>query len=115
MENANKLNEAEGIAYSIKTSTDEDNIKDALTEDEKKDIVEKCDAVLEAVKTKDVDKVSELRKELEEKWAPIMAKVYANKPNETPTAETVNEDAATATPNDSEQPTTEDVPFEEVK
>ena len=44
-----------------------------------------------------------------------MAKVYANKPNETPTAETVNEDAATATPNDSEQPTTEDVPFEEVK
>ena len=115
MENANKLNEAEGIAYNIKKSTDEDNIKDALTEDEKKDIVEKCDAVLEAVKAKDVDKVSELRKELEEKWAPIMAKVYANKPNEAPTAETVNEDAATATPNDSEQPTTEDVPFEEVK
>ena len=115
MENANKLNEAEGIAYNIKKSTDEDNIKDALTEDEKKDIVEKCDAVLEAVKTKDVDKVSELRKELEEKWEPIVAKVYANKPNEGATAETVNEDAANATPNDGEQPTTEDVPFEEVK
>ena len=44
-----------------------------------------------------------------------MAKACANKPNEGATAETVNEEAATATPNDSEQPTTEDVPFEEVK
>ena len=113
MENANKLNEAEAIAYNIKKSTDEDNIKDALTEDEKKDIVEKCDAVLEAVKAKDVDKVSELRKELEEKWSPIMAKVYANKPNEGTADETVNEEATA--PNDGEQPTTEDVPFEEVK
>lgn len=73
-EESDKLNNADGFAFSIKKSIDE--LGDKITEDEKKEISSLIDSVESAVKEHDVVKAESSRKELESKWTPIMTRIY---------------------------------------
>ena len=71
-----KLNAAEGYAYQIRNTMDEENFKDKFTEDQKKTLNEKIDVVLAAAKDKDVEKTEAAKKELEDVFNPIIQEIY---------------------------------------
>lgn len=73
-EEADKINTADGFAFSIEKSMND--LGEKITEDEKKEIQPLVDALKEAVKERDVLKVEKAQKDLEAKWSPIMQKVY---------------------------------------
>lgn len=104
-----QLNQAESFAYQMKNMTDDEQMKDKLTEDQKKTIAEKADAVLDAVKVKDLAKVNETRKDLEAYFQPIAAELYKQSAPEA-AGTTTNEAEGTT-----EGPVAEDVDFEEIK
>lgn len=106
-----KLNACESFAYQVRNSVEDEAVKELVTEDEKKVINEKVDAITEAVKAQNGDKAEELRKELENYFNPIAQRIYQQQ------ASAQAEQPTNAQP---EQPTTaqpnaEDVTFEEVK
>lgn len=105
-----KLNACESFAYQVRNSVEDESVKDLVTEDEKKVINEKVEAITEAVKAQNGDKAEELRKDLENYFNPIAQRIYqqnaAQQENQTPQPEQ---------PQDSAQPEAEDVTFEEVK
>ncbi len=85
-------------------------MKDKVTDEQKKTVEEKADAILEAVKAKDVEKAETLRKDLEDYFRPISEAMYKA------AAEATNESASATTASDSTTaPEAEDVEFEEVK
>lgn len=105
-----KLNECESFAYQLRNSVEDESVKELVTEDEKKVINEKVDAIIEAVKAQNGDKAEELRKELENYFNPIAHRIYqqqgdaqAEHPNSQPEQPT------------NAQPNAEDVTFEEVE
>ena len=71
-----KLNAAEGYAYQIRNTMDEENFKDKFTEEQKKTLNEKIDVVLAAAKDKDVEKTEAAKKELEDVFNPIIQEIY---------------------------------------
>lgn len=71
-----KLNAAEGYAYQIRNTMDEENFKDKFTEEQKKTLNEKIDVVLAAAKDKDVEKAEAAKKELEDVFNPIIQEIY---------------------------------------
>lgn len=106
-----KLNACESFAYQVRNSVEDEAVKELVTEDEKKVINEKVDAITEAIKAQNGDKAEELRKELENYFNPIAQRIYQQQ------ASAQAEQPTNAQP---EQPTTaqpnaEDVTFEEVK
>ena len=119
-----KLNHAESFAYQLKSTIEDAEMKDKFTDEQKKTIVEKADAILEATKAKDISKVEELQKDLETYFQPIAAELYKQaaqqgeqeqqaQPNGPFTGQA--EQAAGSTTTESEKPSAEDVDFEEVK
>lgn len=105
-----KLNACESFAYQVRNSVEDEAVKELVTDDEKKAINEKVDAITEAVKAQNGDKAEELRKELENYFNPIAQRIYqqqasaqAEQPNSQPEQPT------------NAQPNAEDVTFEEVK
>jgi len=110
-----KLNQAEGFAYQMKSMLDDEQTKDKFTEDQKKTVTEKADAILEAVKEKNVEKAEELRKDLETYFQPIAAEMYKQAAPQQE-AQPANESAGQATQDTSTgKQDAEDVTFEEVK
>lgn len=74
------INQADAFAFTIEKSLDE--FKDKVGEDDKSKITDLVSKLKEAVNSKDVDKINESRKTLEESWNPIITKIYAeNNPN----------------------------------
>lgn len=105
------LNGAESFAYQMKSMTDDEQMKDKLTEDQKTEIKKQADELLEATKTKDVTKATSLKESLEKYVQDISSKLYeSQQPQpEQPTNDTPQTD------NGGNNPTAEDVEFEEVK
>lgn len=105
-----KLNACESFAYQVRNSVEDEAVKELVTEDEKKVINEKVEAITEAVKAQNGDKAEELRKDLENYFNPIAQRIYqqnaAQQENQTPQPEQ---------PQDKAQSEAEDVTFEEVK
>lgn len=106
-----KLNACESFAYQVRNSIEDEAVKELVTEDEKKVINEKVDAIAEAVKAQNGDKAEELRKELENYFNPIAQRIYQQQ------ASAQAEQPTNAQPEQSTnaQPNAEDVTFEEVK
>jgi molecular chaperone DnaK len=75
-EEIDKLNAAEGYAYQIRNLLSDESLKDKFTEEQKKGLQEKVDAVIEAVKEKDLQKTEAARTELESMWQPIASEMY---------------------------------------
>lgn len=109
-----KLNEAESFAYQMKNLVSDDEMKDKVSEDQKKIVEEKAEAIIEAVKAKDLEKVDTARKDLEDYFRPISEAMY-KAANEAQNAAQAQADAPTTEANNSSAPEAEDVTFEEVK
>jgi molecular chaperone DnaK len=103
-----KLNQAESFAYQMKNMTEDEQMKDKFTDEQKKFITEKANAILESVKAKESDKAESFKSELEKYVQDISSKLY-----EQQQAQPQPEQPQTSTSND--KPDAEDVTFEEVK
>lgn len=106
-----KLNQAESFAYQMKNFVEDEQTKDKFTAEQKEYITKHADELIDAVKTKDLQKVEELQKSLEKYVQDISAKLYENKqPQSAP-----QQEQPASENKSSEQPDAEDVAFEEVK
>ena len=106
-----KLNGAESFAYQMKNMTEDDQMKDKLTEDQKTEIKKQADEILEATKAKDVNKASSLQESLQKYVQDISAKLYENQQSQPEP----QQEQPTSGNKASEHPDAEDVSFEEVK
>mgnify|MGYP002516474974 CR=1 FL=1 len=106
-----KLNACESFAYQVRNSVEDEVVKELVTEDEKKVINEKVEAITEAVKAQNGDKAEELRKELENYFNPIAQRIYQQQAS----AQAEQPNSQPEQPQDSAQSEAEDVTFEEVK
>lgn len=75
-ENAEKINGAESYAFQIEKSLKD--FGEQLSEDEKKDITELADALKKSAADRNLEEVEAKQKELQEKWSPIMQRIYQN-------------------------------------
>lgn len=73
-ENADKLNNADGLIFAIEKSMEE--MGDKLTDDDKNTLTPKIEALKKAIEAKDVSLVETCQKELEQIWYPITQKMY---------------------------------------
>ena len=71
-----KLNGAEAFAYQMKGLTEDEQMKDKLTEDQKSEITKQADEILEATKAKDVTKASTLQESLQKYVQDISSRLY---------------------------------------
>lgn len=110
-----KLNQAESFAYQMKNFTEDEQMKDKFTDDQKKSINEKADALLESVKAKNLSDVEAKQKDLEEYFRPISEEMYKNAAQAQQTAQSTNESAGTTTTESEKKQDAQDVDFEEVK
>lgn len=122
-ERAKKLNSIESQAYSIKSSMNEDAISKQITESQRHSITEKCEAVLAAVKDKDVEKAESALKVLSEAYEPIAKKLYETQQAGSAQGPDMNEafrqtqqqQQSANTTSSSDEPDIQDADFEEVK
>ena len=113
-EELDKFNAAEGYAYQVRNAMDDEKLKDFLSTEQKDTITKKVDAVLEAVKEKDLVKTETVKKELEEYFMPIMTSFYQQQNPQSAPQEPVNENQSATGEKPSDEKV-DDVPFEEVK
>jgi molecular chaperone DnaK len=73
-EEMDALNSADGFAFSVEKAMDD--LKDKVTEDEKKELTPLIEAIKEAVQKKDVEAAKKAQKELDDKWSPIVQRNY---------------------------------------
>ena len=107
-----EINRAESTAYALRKTLEEENIKSKVSDDEIKSLNEKIDKVLDEVKTKDIDKVRDAMKSMNETFNPIAERLYKEQATENNTEEIhTDNNASDTTKNDN----VEDVQFEEVK
>ena len=106
----NTLNASESFAYQMKNMTEDEQMKDKFTDEQKKFITEKSDAILEAVKSKESSKAETLKNELEKYVQDISSKLYEQQQAQ---PEPQSEQSRSSTSNDKSD--AEDVTFEEVK
>ena len=128
-EEADKLNGADSFAFSVQKSMEE--FGDKVKDDDKNVINPLIEDIKKAVQEHNVEKAEQARKTLEEKWTPIITKIYqenggtgtnstSNPFSGTPfgdmfnNAQTFNGGAPTGG-NTTQQPTEENADFEEVK
>ena len=104
------LNNAESFAYQMKNMCDDEQMKDKFTDEQKKFITEKAEAILEAVKSKESSKAETLKNELEKYVQDISSKLYEQQQTQ---PEPQSEQSRSSTSNDKSD--AEDVTFEEVK
>lgn len=87
-EDADKVNSAESFIFQIGKAMKE--FSDKISEDEKKEIDGLKDALKKAVDEKNIEELDKAKKELEEKWYPIMEKLYREKAAEEQAANSGN-------------------------
>ena len=73
-EDADKINAADSFAFQTIKSLDE--FGDKVTEEEKKEITELAEALKKAASEKNLTEIETKQKELQDKWYPIMQRVY---------------------------------------
>ena len=108
----NTLNEAESFAYQMKSLTEDEQMKDKFTDDQKKTINEKAEVVLNAVKDKNIDNATAAKKDLEDYIRPISENMYKQTQSEQSQPQNEQQSSNTTTDNKNDA---EDVTFEEVK
>eukprot|EP00055_Hartaetosiga_balthica_P018012 m.126826 g.126826 ORF g.126826 m.126826 type:complete len:639 (+) comp9438_c2_seq1:460-2376(+) len=72
-------NGLEQYAYSMKSTIEDDKVKDKISEDERKAVVAKCDEVLawlDANQAAEKDEIEHQKKELESVCTPVVTKLY---------------------------------------
>lgn len=84
-EEADKINSADSFAFQTTKSLEE--LGDKVTEEEKKEITELAEALKKAASEKNIAEIETKQKELQEKWHPIMQRVYQEQAAQQPQAE----------------------------
>lgn len=84
-EDADKINYADSFAFQTTKSLEE--LGDKVTEEEKKEITELAEALKKAASEKNIAEIETKQKELQEKWHPIMQRVYQEQAAQQPQAE----------------------------
>lgn len=98
-ENADKLNQADAFVFSLEKSLND--LKDKVSDDEKKSLEEPIAKLKEAVAEKKYEDIDSLMKELQEKWYPIMQKAYqATSGSTTDNTTAANADSGEQTPDE---------------
>lgn len=80
-EDAEKINSADSFAFSIEKAMGEMN--DNVTDSEKEDIKKVIDKLKDAVSERNVESCDKYKKELEEKWTPIVQRIYQSQSGNT--------------------------------
>lgn len=111
-QDVNTLNEAESFAYQMKSLTEDEQMKDKFTDDQKKTINEKTEVVLNAVKDKNVDMAISAKKDLEDYIKPISENIYKQTQSGQTSPQNEQQPSNTSADNKNDA---EDVTFEEVK
>ena len=106
-EAADALNKADSTVFQNEQLLDQ--FKDKLTDNDKKAINEKLDALKEAVKNKETDKFEQLEKEINDVWQSFSAKLYQQSSNQQQA-----EQATTENKDDKNSGDTIDVDAEEI-
>ena len=106
-ETADKINMADSMAFSIEKSMEE--MKDKINDSDKEEIKAIISKLKKATTEKNVSEIETCQKELEEKWTPIVQKVYQSQQAAQPTSEN------TSSHNETKADDIEDTDFEEVK
>ena len=70
------LNAADQYAFSIDNMLSDDQFKDKVAEEQRKELEDGVKDLHEAVKAQDVTKAEEVQKKLESIWNPIVAEMY---------------------------------------
>lgn len=82
-EEADKVNGAESTAFQIEKSLTE--LGEKVTEEERTEIKSILEDLKKAASEKNVEKIDEVQKKVEEKWFPIMTRIYqASQPQQNP-------------------------------
>ena len=102
-ETADKINMADSMAFSIEKSMDE--MKDKIDDADKEEIKKITSNLKKAASERNVSDIEKYQKELEEKWSPIIQKVYQSQ-------QTTGNSASA---NEQKTDNAEDADFEEVK
>lgn len=102
-ETADKINMADSMAFSIEKSMDE--MKDKIDDADKEEIKKITSNLKKAASERNVSDIEKYQKELEEKWSPIIQKVYQS--------QQANNSNTSA--NEQKTGNVEDADFEEVK
>lgn len=71
-----KLNSYEHYAYAVQNVLDDETMKDKITEEQRKQLTEGVEKVLDAIKEKDSKKAESAQKELEGVFGPIASELY---------------------------------------
>lgn len=125
-EEVDKINNGEQYAYAIRKVIEDENLKDKISEDEKKTINEKVDALLAAVAAKNLDEIDSKKTDLESTYNGIVKKIYGQAaPQQDPNQQAqqagftpeqpVNESQASSFGSNAEEAEFEEVQAEEVK
>ena len=102
-ETADKINMADSMAFSIEKSMDE--MKDKIDDADKEEIKKITSNLKKAASERNVSDIEKYQKELEEKWSPIIQKVYQSQ----------QANNSNTSSNEQKADNVEDVNFEEVK
>ena len=103
-EKIDKLNQADGLIFQTEKQIKE--FSDKLGEEDRTELNEKLDVLKSAHSQKDLVKIDEATKELNEVWAKISTKLYQ---------ETATNDTTDSQPSTEQKADVQDVDFEEVK
>ena len=102
-ETADKINMADSVSFSIEKSMDE--MKDKIDDADKEEIKKITSNLKKAASERNVSDIEKYQKELEEKWSPIIQKVYQSQ----------QANNSNTSSNEQKADNVEDVDFEEVK
>ena len=102
-ETADKINMADSMAFSIEKSMDE--MKDKIDDADKEEIKKITSNLKKATSERNVSDIEKYQKELEEKWSPIIQKVYQSQ----------QANNSNTSSNEQKTDNAEDADFEEVK
>ena len=102
-ETADKINMADSMVFSIEKSMDE--MKDKIDDADKEEIKKITSNLKKAASERNVSDIEKYQKELEEKWSPIIQKVYQSQ----------QANNSNTSSNEQKADNVEDVDFEEVK
>ena len=75
-EDVRKINEAETYMYSIENLLRDEKMSEKITEDEKKELEDLKNKLDEAIKTRDLEKITPAKEALEKCFTPIITKIY---------------------------------------
>lgn len=89
-EEADKINAADSFIFQVEKISNDD--KGKISDEDKESIKEPLEALKKAVSERNLDDIDKYQKELQDKWYPIIAKVYQESAESAQKAETPNTD-----------------------